>query len=229
MSNERLAATLMGSAMVLTPVVIVASYLLWPTMTTDGTLFVEESVALGNDRLVAGLLLGALGIPLAIGAFLGVLRLLDERGRRLGLIGASAAIVGAALFGGSTGAGAVLLEVAFAPMGIEDKARIAEGAMRGPGILIPLLGGQLLMAAGCLILSGGIYRSSLPRPAAYSLGGFSVVYLSAWATESLALVLVAMSLLALALIPLGIRLFRASETSLAAAREGSALPAAGLT
>jgi hypothetical protein len=227
MSDERLAANLMGSAMVLAPVVIVASYLLWPTMATDGTRFVEESVALGNGRLNAGLLLGALGIPLAIGAFLGVLRLLDERGRRLGLIGASAAIVGAALFGGSTGAGAVLLEVAFAPMGIEEKARIVEGAMLSPGILVPLLGGQLLMAAGCLILAAGIYRSSLPRPAAYALGGFSVVYLSAWGTESFTLVLVAMSLLAIALIPLGIRLLRAPETVLVAAREGGAFPAAG--
>jgi len=212
MTRERLTETLMGVAMILAPLAIVASYLLWPTMTSDSSRFVEETISLGRARLTAGLLIGALGIPLAIGAFLGVLRALGDEGKISGFLGAASVVTGVALFGGYTGAGVVLLEIAFAPLAEDAKVQLVDSVMINPGLLLPMLGGQLLLAFGSLILAIRMLRSSMRRGSGLSLGGFAVVYLAAWVVESFPLVLLAMTLLGLALVPLGLRMIRAPET-----------------
>lgn len=146
-----------GASLILAPLVLAAAQLIHPGEGEGGMV---QSMVDNAGRLEAASLLTILSSVIFVPAFVGILRLMPERGTVLGRVGASLAIIG--VMGHAVWAGFELVLLWFVGSGI-DRGQLAALVDGGPPesvgftvVLLMFLAGFFL---GLVLLGAGLLRS----------------------------------------------------------------------
>lgn len=204
---QRFRKVVAGAAMIASPILALASWLLWPTLTRTGTTFVTETLDIGRTRVIWSTILGAVSIALMVVAIMGVVHLLHDRlhDRRgaLGSAGGGLAIVGIVLVATVYGLGFAAAEMAFGDISSTQKAALYETIANGPGYTLIAIG-SIAAGLGLVALCTALIRARVvPLPSAYLLAAFGVVQVVGFALYLTPVVTASFVMLAAALMPVG--------------------------
>lgn len=200
-----------GTAMVLAGPVMLASYVLWPSMLVDGAQFVEETIAYGRARTTWSLILGALYFAVAVVAVMGLVHLLRDRRTVASSVGGGAAIVGLVLNGAAIGIAVAFLEIALADMSMAQKVALLDATMAS-GSIVVLYAGPLLLSVGTVVLGTALYRArTVPKTSAVLFGVYGPMLLVGYGAAIISVVIAGFAALAVALIPIGIAVLTETE------------------
>ena len=199
---ESLPKILIGGALILAPLVYLASTLVAPPLRATDTAQLATIVA-HPDRSYLFALLTIIGSILLVPAIVGVTQLLRDRSPWLGYIGGGLAGLGVLIaIGDSFG----LLTTW--QMAAPDRRSRTDGRPRAPtrhhaGIALLFTIGGLAIIAGTVLLGAGLFRSrAVPRWAAVVLPAGAVVNIAGFAAHSLPILDLSAILLLAAFVPI---------------------------
>lgn len=145
-----------GFCMVFSPLFVLAGFILRPEMHTNSSAQIS-TVAGHMDGWYLAHLLMFTGVVLAVPATLGLMHMLREREVSYGHIGG-----GLALFGLMAAAGLIGMDMVVWQMGAGahgEMASLLHRVTHTTGVVVPFVGGSLLLGIGVAALGMGLYRA----------------------------------------------------------------------
>jgi hypothetical protein len=199
-----------GCCMVLAPLAVLVSFIFSPPIHTDAG---KQMAAFAGhpDKVLFSGLMTLVAITLAVGATLGLMHMLRERGAGYGNVGGGLALVG--FMASAAQAGLYLFAWELARDGVQAGDITAwHGVTHDAGIVIPLLVVGLLATVGFIILAAGLYRAKAVNwwmAATIALGALGIAL--ATPLESIGVGIVAGALLLAGLGSLGMLVLRETD------------------
>ncbi|MEA2457167.1 MAG: hypothetical protein QOC95_139 [Thermoleophilaceae bacterium] len=149
--------TVAGCSMVLAPLAVLVAFIFSPPIHSDAGRQVAAFAAHQDKTLFSGLMTLA-AVALAIGATLGMMHMLRERGAAYGHVGGALALVG--LVATAAQAGMFLSEWATVRDGVQATDVTAWHSLtHDAAIVIPVLVIGFLTTVGFILLAAGLYRA----------------------------------------------------------------------
>lgn len=213
MKENHLRKLVAGFCMVTSPIVALASWIAWPTLTSDGETFVDNVMSTGWARVMTSMTLNTVSIALAVVAVMGLVHLLHGHYGTLGLAGGGAGIAGLVLLAVFSGGGIAGAEVALSDIARADKIALYETVSGSLGWVVGYVGSGA-MAIGFLLLGIALFRAHVvPEPSAMLLGAFGIVQVAGYALWSMPVVVASFVMLAVAAIPVGFQVLAEGDES----------------
>lgn len=201
--SERLRKVLCGSCLIAAPALLLVGGLLHPTETTN-PVRQYEIISGSPDRWEVAHWFITVSMLLMVGAVLGLAHQLHEQRPAEGILGGAAALVGAlALFAVAATETIVVTELGRSP--VADAAVLYErifefGATRWTVLLVSVL----LLPAGLVAMSYGLYRARLAPPwTAGALGLGALLFAVSLPTGSAVVFAVGLAALLVGMAPIG--------------------------
>jgi hypothetical protein len=200
-----------GCCMVLAPLAVLVAFVFSPPIHT-GAGAQMASFATHQDKALFSGLMTLLAVGLAVGATLGMMHMLRDRGTAFGHLGGALALIG--FVASAAQAGISLMGWAMARDGVQAADVTAwHAATHDAAIVIPVFVAGFLATIGFIVLAAGLYRTKAVdwwMAATIALGALAVAL--ALPLESIAVGILAGALLLVGLGSVGMMVLRETDS-----------------
>jgi hypothetical protein len=202
-----------GLALVATPLLATASWILWPVASDTASAIVADVLDYSRARVLTAIVLGVAAIAIGIVAVIALVHMLHERKRVVGLIGGGVGIIGLSLFAVQAGMGIASFEISRGAFPTGNKEFLVQMLLDSDLAVLGYVGGAM-MALGFVLVAVNLFAArTVPVPSSVLFAAFAVTQLVGYVVSERWTLLASYICLCAALIPVGVEVLVESDES----------------
>jgi hypothetical protein len=211
MNEERVRKISAGIALMVTPALALAAWLLWPVTPRDGANFVEDTARYGDVRVAVSICLGAATLAVGVVAIFALIHILREKRGLLGLFGGGLAIMGSVLLTTQIGVAIAGREIVTSGIPQPNQEFIVQRFFDADMLILLYIAGAMLTAGLLLLAANLLIARAVPWPVASLVAVFALTQAVGYAAFNAPTILASTIVMFLAFVPIGMKVLTESE------------------